>query len=303
MSRKPALGKGLKALIPESAETTLTGQPTPRPTQPGTWVSRIPVTGIRPNPHQPRRAFPEAELEELAASIREHGVLQPLLVRPVDGGYEIVSGERRLRAAKMAGLSEVPAILVDPDDRAGSLTIALVENVQREDLTCIDLARAYKRLQDEFGRTQEEIAAVVGKSRPHVANTLRLLELSDPIKDALQEGIITAGHARALMMAPVEARKLIFRRMVSEGISVRQAEKVARDASKPASETEKKSRRRADEDNSEQAAMLRVMAKAVETALGRKCVIERGRRGAGRLVLDFYDDRDLERLVEKLRAC
>lgn len=234
-------------------------------------------------------------------SIREHGVLQPLLVRAVGGdGYELVSGERRLRAAERAGLSSVPAIVVDPKEEEGSLTIALVENIQRADLNAIELARAYLQLQEEFGRNQEDIAKAVGKSRPHVANTLRLLELDESIQDALADGRITPGHARALLMAPVEVRQLLFRRIVDRSLSVRQAERAARSAAKPPKKAVGKAQE-TDEDRTVRH-MIGEMEQALETALGRKATIERNRRGSGRVALEFYSDRDLENLVGRLRG-
>lgn len=257
---------------------------------------------IRPNPRQPRRSFPESDLAELAASIRRHGVLQPLLLKTAKDGYELVSGERRLRAAKMAGLETVPSIMVDPHEATGSLTIALVENVQREDLNSIELARAYRQLHEEFGRTQDEIAVAVGKSRSNVANTLRLLELDDQIQRALEEGKITAGHARALLMVPPEMRNLIFRRMLSEGISVRQAEKAAREVVEKKGDDGKRKKDSKPVEDPDVTDMLRRMEKSLESALNRKCRIERNRKGQGRVVMEFYGDDDLEGLVETLRG-
>ncbi len=196
----------------------------------------------------------------------------------------------------------MPAILVDPEDAVGSLTIALVENVQRADLGVIELARAYKQLQDEFGRTQDEIARAVGKSRPHITNTLRLLDLDNQVQDAIGEGKITAGHARALLMAPPEVRKILFHRMIKDGISVRQSESAARVASKTTDGTtgKKKGKVSADTDRAV-AHMVMEMEKALEGALGRKCIITRHEEGKGRIVMEFYSDKDLEALVEKLR--
>jgi ParB family chromosome partitioning protein len=222
-------------------------------------------------------------------------------VRAVGDGYELVSGERRLRAAGMAGLDRVPAIMVEPDDARGALTISLVENVQREDLNCIELARAYRQLHEEFGRTQEEIASAVGKSRPHIANTLRLLELDEAVQQALEEGKISAGHARALLMAPLEARKLLFHRMVQGGISVRQAERAARRVTKGDGSAGRVAKAEEAVDPAE-VQMVKEMERAVGSALGRKCVIERAAGGGGRLMLEFYGDRDLEALVERLRG-
>jgi len=225
-------------------------------------------------------------------------------LRAVADGYELVSGERRLRASKLAGLESVPAILVDPEDSIGSLTIALVENVQRSDLGAIELAKAYKRLNEEFGRTQDEIAGTVGKSRPHVANTIRLLELGVPMQEAIESGKITPGHARALLMAPPEVRTTLFERMVREGISVRQAENAARAATKSKGNGEDKSgtRKISAETDPAVSRMVLEMEKALETALGRRCVITRGNEGKGKMVIEFYSDRDLEALVQKLRG-
>jgi ParB family transcriptional regulator, chromosome partitioning protein len=256
---------------------------------------------IAPNPNQPRRSFPEAELDELASSIREHGILQPLILSPKESGYELISGERRLRAAEKAGLTLVPAIVVNPRDSVDSLTIALVENIQRADLGAIELARAYRRLIEEFGRTQEEIALAVGKSRPHIANTIRLLELSDPVQKAIDDGLITAGHARALLMAPIEVRALLFEQMVRRSISVRQAEKAARAASKPGNNKTAAGEKIAVED-SDVEFMVKEMERSLESSLKRKCAIYRKKRGAGTITLEFYNDKDLESLVEKLRG-
>jgi ParB family chromosome partitioning protein len=262
----------------------------------------IPVSRIRPNPRQPRSGLNEGELRELADSIREHGVLQPVLLRELpDGGYELVSGERRLRAAELAGLRALPSILVDPDETAGSLTMALVENIQRADLNAIELAKAYRQLQDEFGRTQDEIAKVVGKSRPHVANTLRLLELDNSIQKALADGKISAGHARALLTAPEQAREALYRRIIVEGLSVRQVERLAAKVAKRAAHPGGRTGRAVSRDDPTVKAMILDMERALESALDRKVAIERTVKGRGRIVMEFYDDRDLESLVERLR--
>ena len=298
----------MDALIPPSLS-----MPQPRPTGPeaamqatgreGTWVRDILITRIRPNPAQPRRSFPDEEMAELAASIREHGILQPLLVKADPAGdYELVSGERRLRAAELAGFAKVPAIVVDPVEPGAALAIALVENVQRTDLNAIELACAYKRLQDEFGRTQEEIAKMVGKSRSSVTNTVRLIELPETMQDAIAEGRISAGHARALLMAPEGSRNFIYAKIIQDSLNVRQAERAARAASRQ----EARARSGAGIEAVEAVdvtvkAMLREMELAMESALGRKVTIQRNRSGRGRLVVEFYDDRDLEGLVERLK--
>jgi len=266
-------------------------------------VREIRIEAIRPNPHQPRRNFNETELSELADSIRTHGVLQPVLVCRRAGGYELVSGERRLKASQLAGLENIPAILVNPGDSVSSLTIALVENVQRADLGVIELAQAYKELQNEFGRTQDEIARTVGKSRPHVANTLSLLELSPHMREAVSNGKITAGHARALLMVDKTNRDSLFKRMVNGGISVRAAENAARTLAKR--DEKRATGKLVDKSNIEDDSInliLRDMESAVESALKRKCNIQRTARGRGKMVLEFYSDRDLEVLVEKIRS-
>ncbi|GGM92660.1 chromosome partitioning protein ParB [Thermus composti] len=207
MSKKPSgLGKGLDALLPKT---------------PG-GVVRLPLAAIRPNPHQPRKRFSPEALEELAQSIREKGLLQPLLVRPKGEGYELVAGERRYRAAQMAGLQEVPALVRDLSDRE-ALELALVENLQREDLSPLEEARGYQALL-EMGLTQEEVAKRVGKARSTVANALRLLQLPLEVQEALEAGAITAGHARALLMLEPEDRLWGLREILEKGLSVRQAE-------------------------------------------------------------------------------
>ena len=239
-------------------------------------------------------------MAELAASIREHGILQPLLVKADPAGdYELVSGERRLRAAELAGFGKVPAIVVDPVEPGAALAIALVENVQRTDLNAIELACAYKQLQDEFGRTQEEIAKMVGKSRSSVTNTVRLIELPEPMQDAIAEGRISAGHARALLMAPEGSRNFIYAKIIHDSLNVRQAERAARAASRQ--EARARSGAGITAVDVTVKAMLREMELAMESALGRKVTILRTRSGRGRLVVEFYDDRDLEGLVERLK--
>lgn len=207
MSKKASgLGRGLEALLPKG----------------GGGVVRLPLSAIRPNPHQPRRRFSQEGLEELAASIREKGLLQPLVVRPKGEGYELVAGERRLRAAEMAGLKEVPALIRDLTDQE-AMEVALVENLQREDLTPLEEARGYQALLG-LGLTQEEVAKRVGKARSTVANALRLLQLPEEVLEALEQGLISAGHARALLMLEPEDRLWGLREILEKGLSVRQAE-------------------------------------------------------------------------------
>jgi ParB family transcriptional regulator, chromosome partitioning protein len=193
-------------------------------------TSELPIDIIVPNPRQPRRTFAEAELQELAESIRARGVLQPILVRPDPeraGQYEIVAGERRWRAARRAGLQQIPAVIRDMDDRE-MLEIAIIENVQRADLNAIEEAEAYKSLMDRFGRTQESVAVQVGKSREHVANTMRLLQLPEDVREQVRIGRLTAGHARALLRT--ENPSELAGQVVSDGLTVRETETLARTA-------------------------------------------------------------------------
>jgi ParB family chromosome partitioning protein len=217
------LGRGLSALLDEADAATATPE-----ARAAAGVEEAPIELIRANPDQPRRAFPDAELDELAASIREKGVLQPILVRPLaetDGEYQIVAGERRWRAAQRAGLKTMPVLVRDLDDLS-VMEIALVENIQRADLNALEEARGYDAMVKRFSRTQEVIARMVGKSRSHVANTLRLLHLAPVVQEHLEAGRLTAGHARALMGAadPEGLARII----IDRGLSVREAEALAK---------------------------------------------------------------------------
>ncbi|HEY8345618.1 MAG TPA: ParB/RepB/Spo0J family partition protein [Bacillota bacterium] len=216
MSKSRGLGRGLGALIPQIEEEDLQN------------TFEIPLAEIEINPDQPRRNFDPESLEELAASIKVHGVLQPLLVRKKGPGYQLIAGERRLRAAKMAGLERVPVIIKELDDRT-VMEIALVENLQREDLNPIEEAQAYRRLLDEFNLTQEEIAKAVGKSRSAIANTVRLLQLSEPIQQMVLNGQLTMGHARALLgLEQPEQQLFIGEKIIKENLSVRETEELVR---------------------------------------------------------------------------
>jgi ParB family transcriptional regulator, chromosome partitioning protein len=233
MERK-GLGRGLSALLADvaveeapttPAESFEAASPAARPTD------RLPIERIRPNPDQPRRDFDEKELEDLAASIREKGVIQPLIVRPVpSGGYEIVAGERRWRAAQRAGLHDLPAVIRDISD-SEMLEIAIIENIQRADLNPLEEAQGYRQLMDRFGHTQERLAEALGKSRSHIANLLRLLTLPEPVLELLRAGKMTAGHARALVTA--ENAESLARQVVDRDLSVRQTEQLARAAAAP----------------------------------------------------------------------
>jgi len=233
-SRK-RLGRGLAALIGEIDKPAVREQEAVRADR------TVPIEFVSPNPRNPRRNFAESDLAELAHSIREHGIVQPVVVRSAASGrYEIIAGERRWRAAQRAGLTEIPVILREVDDKA-ALELAIIENVQRADLNPIEEARGYQQLMDEHNYTQADLAQVIGKSRSHVANTLRLLKLPPAVTDLIIDGSLTAGHARTLVTAADPAG--LARRIIDEGLSVRQAEALASasesEVSKPSTRREK----------------------------------------------------------------
>jgi ParB family chromosome partitioning protein len=278
MERSRGLGRGLGALIGQ--------QDAVRPRE---MVVEIPVEEIRPNPYQPRQAMDDTALHELAESVREHGVLQPLMVRRTVAGYELIAGERRFRAAQLAGLTRVPACIRDYTDQQ-ALEVALVENLQREDIGPLEAARAYRRLMEMFGLTQEQVAAKVGKSRSTVANTLRLLQLPERAQRSLESGEITEGHARALLTAAPERRGAVLERVVKAGATVREAEELARGAAPALEQSGERKRRVAGDAN------LLAVESRLRQALGTKVTL-RSSGGKGSIVIEFYSDADLERLA------
>jgi len=291
------LGRGLGALIPGAAPAPRpapAAEPAPAPAAPpeARGPTEIPLDRIRANPEQPRRVFDAAELERLAASIRQHGILQPVVVRRADdGGYELVVGERRWRAAQQAGLAAIPAVVADVAPRE-RLALALVENVQRHDLNPMELAHAFEALQGQ-GATQEEIGARVGFDRATIANHLRLLELSGELQQDVENGALTLGHAKALLsVASPERRRALRDRILGEGLSVRRAEEEARTlgaAVRPA----RKAR-----------GEVRVLdadtARVVDALRGRlqTQVRLRGSAARGRLEIEYFGPEELHRLVE-----
>ncbi len=219
MSRKSGLGRGISSLIPQGSDTS----------EPTAGFTTVPIERVRANPYQPRRSFDEESLVGLADSIREVGVLQPILVRQADDGFELIAGERRLRAAKRAGLTEVPVIVRTADDVA-SLEQALVENLHRQDLNPLDEAAAYQQLIEDFGYTQDQVAQRVGRSRASVANLLRLFQLTPAVQKLVGDELLSAGHAKALLGHPDRAyQEALARRAVSEGLSVRDVEQLVRE--------------------------------------------------------------------------
>ncbi len=286
------LGRGLGALIPDPVPLALGPQRGAAEARDG--ILRLPLHRLKPNPDQPRKGFSETALAELAESIKRHGVIQPILAEDAgDGTFIIVAGERRYRAAERAGLREVPVILreLTPEKR---LELAIIENVQREDLNPIDEAEAYRSLMGLGNLSQEQVADVVGKSRPAVANALRLLRLPEPMLGALRDGSMTAGHARALLAVsdPVR-RELLFARVVAEGISVREAEAAAQAlerglATKPAAVRKAEKPREPE---------IREIEERLIGALGTKVSV-RGDARSGSVAIEYYSLEDLERILE-----
>jgi len=278
--QKKVLGRGLGALIPQKAE------PAAQAHAPG--LAQIPLDQIQPNPYQPRRTFNEASIDELARSVREHGIVQPLVVMRAGDRYKLIAGERRFRAAQKAGLTTVPVMVKDLVKSGDALQIALVENIQREDLNPMEEAGAYHQLHDEFGLTQEEIARRVGKERSTVANFLRLLKLPEAVKKLLASGQLSMGHARALL-AVDSARKqeALAERVVKNNLNVRQTEVLASEKPKaPKKEKEKDVFTRDAEDK-------------LQRTLRTKVDIDRKRRG-GVIHIRFGSEDELIRVVEDL---
>lgn len=270
-----ALGKGLAQLIGESQSE---------------GTQEVSIDAIVPNPQQPRKRFSDESLRELADSIKEIGVLQPLVVRPLDEGrYELIAGERRLRAAKLAGLTSVP-ILIRGADRSASLQIALIENVQREDISVLEAAEAYARLVHDFGLTQEEIAQRVGKSRPSIANALRLLKLPVEIREALASGAISEGHARALLQFDTETEMMLaHQQIIEKGLNVRDVEKLARGESEAqVSGTQPKVAKRESEFDTQLSEFFGSPAR----------LIRQGKRG--KIEIDFFDDESLSAILDRI---
>jgi ParB family chromosome partitioning protein len=255
---------------------------------------KLKIMDIEPNRGQPRKDFADDALAELADSIARYGVLQPLLVRPIgDDGYQLIAGERRWRAARMAGLTEVPVVVRELTDEEAA-ALALIENLQREDLNDVEEAFGYKKLMDDFGLTQEEAAEKVGKSRPTVANALRLLKLPPEILDLVRNGSISAGHARALLAFPTEAQMLETAQLiVDKGISVRETERLAKKAAKPRKTTEKTATRSAYYDQVEL---------TLTESLCRKIRIQPGKNDTGTLEIAFNSREDLERIANALHG-
>ena len=275
---RQGLGRGLASLIPQRAPA-------------GHGAIEIPTTRIKSNPHQPRKRFDEESLASLTSSIEEHGVLQPILVTETIDGYQLVAGERRLRAAQAAGLDRIPAVVRQLADRE-QLELALVENLQREDLDPLETADAYRQLIDEFGFSQEDVAGRVGRARSTVANTLRLLDLAPGVQTAVADGRLTEGHGRALGGLALELQDRVLDSVIGQELSVRQTEELVRRLREPKPDSGQAPARRSDPD-------LDRVAEDLRRALGTKVSLARSRRG-GRIVIEYYSDEELGRLYERL---
>ena len=286
---KKALGRGLAALLGDDHEPASPGAP-PTDPKPGEKVIQVPLERLEANPFQPRKEYEPKALQVLSDSIAQHGVLQPVVVRPSAGGYQLIAGERRMRASQMAGLTTVPAVVRRATDEQ-ALLLALLENLQREDLNPLEEAKAYQRLANEFSLSQEDIAKGVGKERPTVANSLRLLKLPRQIQEDLSRGALSAGHARAILMLPTEALMIKARDMILlQKLSVRAAEKLVKTLTAP---------EKTKPEPGKEEIYISSLAEDLTKKLGTKVEIKRkGKKGS--ITLQFYSDEELERLLDIL---
>lgn len=286
MTRRKALGKGLGALIP--------GADMESPEEKGESIHYIPIDQISPNPFQPRNRFDEEKIQELAQSIEESGVLQPLLVRRKGEVYELVAGERRLRAGKEAGLEEIPVIIKDFSDEE-SLEIALIENIQRENLNPIEEAEAYKLLQEKFSLTQEQLAKKVGKSRPAISNTMRLLKLPNSVRLKLTNDLISMGHARALLaIRDPKTQEKLAEKIILDELTVRDIEKEVQNIlCPPAPKGKKPPRKKRPE--------VMILEEELRSTFGTKVSIKLNKKGKGNIQIQFYSMDDFDRILGILR--
>jgi ParB family transcriptional regulator, chromosome partitioning protein len=289
MSKRGGLGRGLSALIPGAPESSE-----------GTGLLDVPVNAISPNPRQPRTNFDDETIESLALSIREVGILQPIVVRKAEGGFELIAGERRLRAARRAGLATVPVVVRDTGD-TDTLREALIENIHREDLGPIELAEAFRQLLEELGLKQEELAERIGVSRSHIANTIRLLQLPMDVQQLLTDGKIQAGHARALLqLGDGEMQSSLALRVAAEDLSVRRAEEIARRyAEGPSPAARQDSLKVPEIEISESDGSLGEIEEILSEQLATRVTIKMG-RGRGQVMIEFGSADDLERIVSEI---
>ncbi|MCD8052742.1 MAG: ParB/RepB/Spo0J family partition protein [Lachnospiraceae bacterium] len=312
MARRSGLGKGLDSLISSeyTKKTVKTDQSAEKSPKLSTKIDEnveksvdkkdislqnavmLKIAEIEPNREQPRKNFDEEALDDLADSIRQYGILQPLLVKPVGQHYEIIAGERRWRAAKLAGLKEIPVIVRD-ESKEKIMEISLIENIQREDLNAIEEAQAYQRLLTEFGYRQEDLAAKISRSRTAITNRLRLLKLTEKVQSMVQENMITEGHARALI--PIEDPDLQFQTamtVMDNSLSVRETEKLVKKVLNPVSSADKDAWKQADQ------VVYDKLEEDLRNIMGTKVAIQRKDRNKGRIVIDYYSSEELERLMD-----
>ena len=288
MAKKSSLNKGLQALLGETAQpkSTAPKNKTKKAKPDNKQTNEISISSIVANQYQPRTTFDEKRLKELSDSIKKHGIIQPLLVREDGNKFELVAGERRLRAAKIAGIKKVPVVVAKINDTQ-SLEIAILENVQREDLNPLEVSKGYQRLKEEFGYTQEQVAKSVGKPRSSVANSLRLLTLPPKIQTALEKGLLSEGHAKVLLSAESTKIEALLDTIVQKQLSVRELEALV--AGKPTKHYNKKEKSR-DELNLES---------ALSSKLGSKVTIE-DKKGKGKMVIKYYSYDELDGIIEKI---
>jgi len=293
IKRKGGLGRGLSAILPENVE-----DPQADPIEIATGIGEIAIDQIEmTNPFQPRQEFDQEALEELADSIRRHGIIQPLTVRRLETNrYQLIAGERRMRAAKLAGMTFVPAHIRKANDEQ-LLEMALIENIQREDLNPIEIASTYRRMIDELGLKQEELGDKVGKKRTTVTNYLRLLKLPMEILAAIKEGEISMGHAKALMGIENSRQQLqLFNEIIEKGLSVRQVEKLARIIKQPVEAQSNNDKKPA----SPHEIQMNYVSKQLESKFGNKVKLKQNATGKGEISIPFYSNEDLNRILEIL---
>lgn len=291
---KLELGKGIRALL----DTIDNDKPVAKETVAALQQQsiNIPISQIEANPYNPRVYFDESALNELVESIKIHGIIQPLTLRKVEQNrFQIISGERRWRASKLAGLNEVPAYIRTANDQA-MIELALIENIQREDLNAIEIAITYKRLIDECNLTQEKLGERVGKERTTVTNYLRLLKLPPEIQKGIKEKLISMGHAKAIQsVEKIDIQLMLYKETIENELSVREVEEMARNLS-----VNKKTNTKSKTPNSNLPTVYRDIQKQLQDKLSTKVVLKRSSKGTGKIIIDFYNDEDLERLLETL---
>ena len=292
--KKTGLGRGLNTLIPSAPVKDTESEKILKKEEQIKSEIMVPILKVEPNPNQPRRQFDEDSLQELADSVKQYGILQPLIVKKHDKFYEFIAGERRWRAAKLAGLKEVPVLIRDYAENE-IVEIALIENIQREDLNPIEEALAYKRLMEEFSLKQDQVAAKVSKSRAAITNSLRLLKLDQRVQNLLSEEMITTGHARALLaIEDPDQQYETAMKVFDEKLSVREIEKLVKQMSKKKKETPK-------EENKVQEFLFANIEESLKQALGSKVNIK-NRNNKGKIEIEYYSKEELDRLVDMLRT-